>query len=56
VYAPVPNDPDAVVVAITVERSEAVPYEKPRVVAFAPPVAVIFPLRVAVDVVNDEAA
>jgi hypothetical protein len=52
VYAPVPNEPDSVVVApYAVVR----PYVKPRTVALAPPVTVMFPFRVAEESVRDEA-
>ena len=45
--APVPNEPLSVVVAMTVERSDAVPYANPRTVGLAPPVAVMLPFKVA---------
>ena len=40
-------------VAIVVERSETVPYAKPDSVASAPPVAVMEPFRVRVEVATD---
>jgi hypothetical protein len=46
----VPLWPFKVVVAMTVERSDAVPYAKPFWVASAPPVAVIEAFRVSVEV------
>ena len=48
VKAPVPKVPFSVVVAVSPpESDEFVPQAKPRTVALAPPVAVIFPFRVA---------
>jgi hypothetical protein len=52
VYAPVEKEPDSVVVApYEVVR----PYAKPRVLGLAPPVAVMFPLSVALEFVREEA-
>jgi hypothetical protein len=49
VNAPVPVNPPPVVVAVSPPESEAfVPHAKPCWVALEPPVAVMFPLRVAV--------
>ena len=48
VKAPVVNEPFSVVVAVSPPESEAfVPQANPRVPAFAPPVTVMFPFRVA---------
>jgi hypothetical protein len=55
VNAPVVKLPFSVVVDTPVERLEAVLYAKPLTVAFAPPVAVMVPLRVAVVPAIDEA-
>ena len=55
VNAPVPNEPPSEVVAVSPpESSVFVPHAKPRVVAFAPPVAVMLPFKVAVVWVTDE--
>lgn len=56
VKAPVENDPDDEVVAMTVERLDAVPYAKPRTVGLALPISVILPFKVAELVVTDDAA
>ena len=50
VNAPVPNGCPAVSVVVAVsppERLALVPHAKPRTVALDPPVAVMFPFRVA---------
>ena len=53
---PVPNEPLAVVVERTVDNVESVPYAKPSVVAFVPPVAVMVPLNVLEVSAMEEAA
>ena len=56
VNAPVPKVPFSVVVAVSPPESvEAVPQAKPRTVALAPPVTVIFPFNVAEVWPTDEA-
>ena len=56
VNVPVPNVPDSVVVAITVERSAAVPYANPRIVDEAYPLLEMFPFNVTVEVETGDAA
>ena len=56
VNAVTPTCAPSVVVAMTVESVESVPYAKPDCVAFAPPVTVMSPFSVAVVAVTEEAA
>ena len=57
VNAPVPNEPFSVVVAVSPpDSAEFVPQAKPLTVGLAPPVAVMFPFRVAEVWPTDEAA
>jgi hypothetical protein len=56
VYAPVPKEPLSVVVETPVARLLSVLYAKPRVVAFEPPVDVMFPFSVAVVCVTEVGA
>ena len=51
----VPVCAPSVEVAITVVRVADVPYAKPDCVAFAPPVTVMLPFKVAVEVATGEA-
>jgi len=56
VNAPVVKLPFSVVVAVSPPESpEFVPQANPRTVAFSPPVAVMFPLRVAAVAVTEDA-